>query len=71
MRSAVARMTEAPSYLDRPALSGTYFSYWSGLELDRSTLYVRPHRVVSANPTHDGLTVVAVSLPLRLVTALR
>jgi 2-polyprenyl-6-methoxyphenol hydroxylase-like FAD-dependent oxidoreductase len=64
MRSAVARMTQAPSYLDRPALSGTYFSYWSGLSLHESTLYVRPYRVVTANPTNDGLTVVAVNWPL-------
>jgi flavin-dependent dehydrogenase len=64
MRSAVARLVQAPSYLDRPALSGTYFSYWSGLSLDESTLYVRPYRVVTANPTNDGLTVVAVSWPL-------
>ena len=64
MRSAVARMTQAPSYLERPALSGTYFSYWSGLSLDESTLFVRPYRVVTANPTNDGLTVVAVSWPL-------
>lgn len=64
MRSAVARMTQAPSYLERPALSGTYFSYWSGLSLDESTLFVRPYRVVTANPTNDGLTVIAVSWPL-------
>jgi len=64
MRSAVARMTQAPSYLDRPALQGTYFSYWSGLSLDQSTLHVRPYRTVTANPTHDGLTVVAVSWPV-------
>ena len=64
MHSAVARMTQAPSYLDRPALSGTYFSYWSGLSLDESSLFVRPYRVVSANPTNDGLAVVAVSWPL-------
>jgi flavin-dependent dehydrogenase len=64
MRSAVARMVQAPSYLERPALSGTYFSYWSGLSLEESTLFVRPYRVVSANPSNAGLTVVAVSWPL-------
>jgi 2-polyprenyl-6-methoxyphenol hydroxylase-like FAD-dependent oxidoreductase len=63
-RSALARMVQAPSYLERPALSGTYFSYWSGLSLDEATLYVRPYRVVAANPTNDGLTVVGVSWPL-------
>ena len=64
MRSTVAGMVEAPAYLDRPALNGTYFSYWSGLSLEESTLYVRPYRVVAANPTNDDLTVVAVSWPL-------
>jgi len=64
LRSTVARLAGAPSYLERPALSGAYLSYWSGLPLDSSTLWVRPHRTVAANPTNDGLVVVSVAWPV-------
>jgi 2-polyprenyl-6-methoxyphenol hydroxylase-like FAD-dependent oxidoreductase len=62
--SAVARLAQAAAYAERPALQGTYFSYWSGVTLDRSTLFVRPYRTIAANPTNDGLTVVGVSWPV-------
>jgi flavin-dependent dehydrogenase len=61
MRSTIARLVGAPTYLERPALSGTYFSYWSGVRLEHSTLWVRPYRTVVANPTNDGLVVVSVA----------
>ncbi|MCV2487759.1 NAD(P)/FAD-dependent oxidoreductase [Geodermatophilus sp. YIM 151500] len=64
MRSVVARLVDAPAYLERPALNGTWFSYWSGLGLPHSTLYVRPYRTVAANPTNDGLTVVGLNCPV-------
>ncbi len=64
MRSTVARMVGASSYLERPALSGTHFSYWSGVPLEESTLWVRPYRTVVANPTNDGLVIVSVAWPV-------
>jgi flavin-dependent dehydrogenase len=64
MRSTVARLVGAPAYLERPALSGTYFSYWSGVPLAESTLWLRPHRTVVANPTDDGLVIVSVAWPV-------
>jgi 2-polyprenyl-6-methoxyphenol hydroxylase-like FAD-dependent oxidoreductase len=64
MRSTVARLVDAPTYLARPARQGTYFSYWSGVPVSGSTLYSRPYRSVVAFPTHDDLTVVSVSWPV-------
>jgi 2-polyprenyl-6-methoxyphenol hydroxylase-like FAD-dependent oxidoreductase len=64
MRSAMARMIDAPTYRARPAKQGTYFSYWSGVRASGTTLYSRPYRSIVAFPTHDDLTVVSVSLPL-------
>ena len=64
MRSTVARLVDAPTYLARPARQGTYFSYWSGVPGRVRRLYSRPYRSVVAFPTHDGLTVVSVSWPV-------
>ena len=64
MRSAVARLVDAPRYLERPRRQGTYFTYWSGLPTDVNTLYARPWRSVVAYPTDDDLTLVAVNWPI-------
>ena len=60
MRSSIARMVAAPTYLERPARRGIYFTYWSGLPVDELKLYSRPYRSVVTFPTHDDLTVVVV-----------
>ncbi|MDD7942918.1 FAD-dependent monooxygenase [Actinomycetospora lutea] len=64
MRSTVARLVDAPLYLERPASLGTFFSYWSGVPTSTTTLYPRPYRSVVAFPTHDELTVVSVNFAL-------
>ena len=61
MRSPVAARVGAPSYLERPARSGTCFTYWSGLPGRINALYPRPGRSVVTIPTHDDLTLVAVN----------
>jgi 2-polyprenyl-6-methoxyphenol hydroxylase-like FAD-dependent oxidoreductase len=61
MRSPTARRVGAPTYLERPARQGTYFTYWSGLPSRVNTLYPRPYRSVVTIPTHDDLTLVAVN----------
>jgi flavin-dependent dehydrogenase len=61
MRSPVAAEVGAPTYLERPARQGTYFTYWSGLPSRVPTLYPRPYRSVVTTPTHDDLTMVAVN----------
>jgi flavin-dependent dehydrogenase len=61
MRSSIARMVAAPTYLERPARRGIYFTYWSGVPVDEVKLYSRPYRSVVTFPTHDDLTVVSVN----------
>ena len=64
MRSAVARLVQAPTYLERPPRQGTYFTYWSGLPVPGNTLFTRPWRSAVAYPTDDELTLVAVNWPI-------
>lgn len=72
MRSTVARMVDAPTYHERPARQGIYFTYWSGVPVAHAaTLYSRPYRSVVAVPTHDDLTVVSVSLAIDAFRAAR
>jgi flavin-dependent dehydrogenase len=59
-RSFVARAAEAPIYLDRGMLTCNYYSYWSGVPLEGVELYSRPGRMVVADKTNDGLTLVTV-----------
>lgn len=61
MRSPVAARVGAPTYLERPAQQGTYFTYWSGLPSRVNTLYPRPYRSVVTIPTNNDLTLVAVN----------
>src|SRR5829696_4407080 len=62
-RSFVARSVEAPIYFDRGMLTANYYSYWSGVELDTVELHPRPGRLVVADKTNDGLTMVTVVRP--------
>ena len=62
-RSFVARSVGAPVYLDRGVLTANYYSYWSGVELDTVELHPRPGRLIVADKTNDGLTMVTVVRP--------
>lgn len=62
-RSFVARRVEAPVYFDKGLLTANYYSYWSGVELDTVELHPRPGRLVVADKTNDGLTMVTVVRP--------
>lgn len=71
MRSRLAEQLDAPKYAEHPALSGTYFTYWSGLPIRVPTLYPRSHRTIAAYPTHDDLTVVSVDWAIADYRAVR
>lgn len=58
MRSLVARTVEPEEYNTVPSLTTTFYTYFSGLELDELLIHRMPHRVVPAIPTNDGLTCV-------------
>lgn len=62
--STVAKSVEAPVYNERPKLTCNYYSYWSGVPIKRTELYVRERRMFVADPTNDGLTTVVAVLPI-------
>ena len=64
IHSFVARAVDAPTYQERPAATGCVYSYWSGVDINATELYVRPRRFVVALPTNDGLTLVAQSIAI-------
>ncbi len=63
LRSAVARMVDAPAYDARPPLTCAFYSYWDGVPVEGPELYVRPDRMLVASPTNDGLTILIVFWP--------
>ena len=62
-RSFVARSVQAPVYLDRGMLTCNYYSYWSGVPVGGVELYTREGRMMVADKTNDGLTMVTVVWP--------
>lgn len=62
--SMVARTVGAPIYNERPKLCCNYYSYWSGVPLEGTELYVRDHRMFVLDRTNDGLTMVGEVLPV-------
>jgi flavin-dependent dehydrogenase len=61
--STLARAVQAPQYNVREKLACWYYSYWSGLPLDRLRFYIRPNYAIGALPTNDGLVCVPVVQP--------
>lgn len=62
--STVARSVAAPVYNERPKLTCNYYSYWSGVPLKGTELYVRDNRMFVADRTNDGLTMIGLVLPV-------
>ena len=58
VRSFVAKNVDAPVYLDRGMLTCNYYSYWSGIDIDRVELYPREETMTVVDATNDGLTMV-------------
>jgi 2-polyprenyl-6-methoxyphenol hydroxylase-like FAD-dependent oxidoreductase len=71
MHSFVARSVNAPTYYERPAATGCVYSYWRGVDIHATELYVRPRRFVVALPTNDGLTMVAQCVAIEDMTDYR
>lgn len=59
--SRVAREAGAVEYNQAPQLQGTYFSYFSGVDLDSIEFVPRPGRMVYAWRTNDNRTLVGIS----------
>lgn len=52
--SLVAETVGAPKYREREALTGGYYSYWSGVPMDGAEVYISERGGVLAFPTNDG-----------------
>ncbi len=61
--SVVADAVQAPSYREREALTGGYYSYWSGVELPGAEVHFSDRGGVLAFPTNDGRVCVAAGGP--------
>lgn len=69
--SIVARSMAAPVYNERPKLTCNYYSYWSGVPLKGTELYVRERRMFVADRTNDGLTMIGLVLPMSEFDSIR
>jgi flavin-dependent dehydrogenase len=61
LRSTVARAVDAPIYEQHSPRTSTYYTYWSGIPLDRLEYHAQPGLGAAAFPTNDGLTMVSVA----------
>lgn len=62
--SRLAQTVQAPLYDEQPAETFYYFSYWSGVPIDRLEVHVSKQQIIFAFPTSDGLFGVFVSRPV-------
>jgi flavin-dependent dehydrogenase len=58
LASVVARATGAERYQDVATQTGVWWGYFSGLDLERIHIWVRPRRLFGATATNDGLSTV-------------
>ena len=61
LRSTIARIVGAETYREKPTLTHCYYSYWSGVEIERQELYGRVGLGSAMMPTNDGLVMVGVN----------
>ena len=71
VRSTIAKHVGARTYHDKGQLTCAYYSYWSGVESPRLTLYSRPGGAVGEIPTQHGLTCVYAAWPVDELHAVR
>ncbi|MFN7923042.1 MAG: NAD(P)/FAD-dependent oxidoreductase [Bryobacteraceae bacterium] len=61
MHSLVARLTDAPQYDLRPALTCVYYGYWSGVPETCTDIRIHERHSTLTFPTNGGLTMAIVS----------
>jgi flavin-dependent dehydrogenase len=61
--SLVAKTVKAPAYREREALTGGYYSYFSGVEVDGAEVYLTPNGGILAFPTNNGRVCIAAGGP--------
>jgi flavin-dependent dehydrogenase len=65
MNSLVAGSVRAPQYNKIPRRQMTYFSYWSGVEVEGLEFYPGDYRAIYGWNTNDGLALVGVNWALK------
>ena len=60
LHSIVARAVQAATYNEQPALTTTYYTYWSGVPLIGLEGYTRDNRFIICFPTNDQLSCIGV-----------
>ena len=60
LRSTVARAVDARVYGERPPLTHSYYTYWSGMRWDGQGMYVSPPVGLGVSATNDGLVMMNV-----------
>ena len=61
LRSSVARAVEATPYEQHSPRTHTYYTYWSGVPIDRLEYHKVPGLGAAAFPTNDGLVMVSLA----------
>jgi 2-polyprenyl-6-methoxyphenol hydroxylase-like FAD-dependent oxidoreductase len=61
--SRVAKAVRPEQYNDHPVLASVFYTFWSGLPVDRVHIRLRDDRGIASMPTNDGLTLVLVGFP--------
>lgn len=61
--STVARTVKPDQYNERPIQEASYYSYWSGLQMNGFEAYNRDDRAFAAWPTNDGMTLIVGGWP--------
>ena len=62
--SRLAMAVKAPIYNQKPASTGGYYTYFSGIDLQGGAIYNPKRRAIGVWPTNDGLTMIFVALPI-------
>jgi 2-polyprenyl-6-methoxyphenol hydroxylase-like FAD-dependent oxidoreductase len=61
--SHVAKAMHAEESQTKPRLQYAYYTYFTGLPMERMETYIRPGRGFGVAPTHDGRTIVVTGWP--------
>ena len=69
--SHVAKAVMAEEYQTKPRLQYSYYTYFTGLPMERMETYIRPDRGFGVAPTHDGRTIIVVGWPYDEATAFK
>ncbi len=69
--SGLAKAVQAAQYEEHPSVSSYYFSYWSGVPIERLEVHVSRQQIIFAFPTNDDLFAVFVARPIEQFQELR